>query len=126
MDDITKVIWFDKNSNLCEFQKSVLKDLVEVNFFTSSPTYLEFVSAGVSKATALEVLGEFYNIRQGEMIAIGDGHNDIPMIAYAGLGIAMENAEKDLKKQADFITLSNDSDGVGYAIKKFILERKTK
>jgi Cof subfamily protein (haloacid dehalogenase superfamily) len=126
MDDITKVIWFDENVNLRLFQRTLLQDLKEVNFFTTLPTYLEFVSKGISKATALEMLGKFYHIRREEMMAIGDGQNDIPMITYAGLGVAVENAEEELKEKADFITLSNDNDGVAYAIKKFILGEKEK
>ena len=120
------MIWFDENANLRLFQATLLQELKDVNFFTSLPTYLEFVGEGISKATALKVLGDYYNISPEEMIAIGDGHNDIPMITYAGLGIAMENAEEELKEKADFITLSNDCDGVGYAIKKFILEGREK
>jgi Cof subfamily protein (haloacid dehalogenase superfamily) len=126
MDDITKIIWFDENPNLRLFQETLLQDLKEVNFFTSLPTYLEFVSEGISKATALEMVGKYYHICQEEMIAIGDGQNDISMITYAGLGIAMENAEKELKEKADFVTLSNDCDGVCYAINKFIFEGEEK
>ena len=56
-----------------------------------------------------------------EMIAIGDGFNDLSMIKYAGLGIAMENAQDIVKENADFITLSNEEDGVAYAVEKFFL-----
>ena len=55
------------------------------------------------------------------MIAIGDGLNDIPMLKYAGLGIAMENAYEEVKKIANDITLSNEQDGVAYSIEKYIL-----
>ena len=54
------------------------------------------------------------------MIAIGDGFNDLSMIQYAGLGIAMANAQPIVRENADFITLSNDEDGVAYAVEKFI------
>ena len=54
-------------------------------------------------------------------IAIGDGFNDLSMIQYAGLGIAMANAQEVVKENADFITLSNEEDGVAYAAEKFIL-----
>ena len=53
-----------------------------------------------------------------ECIACGDGCNDIPMIRYAGLGIAMDNASETVKKAADFITLSNDSDGIAHMLEK--------
>lgn len=122
MNEITKIIWFDENSNLRLYQQTIIKTLTGVNFFTSQPTFLEFVSDGISKAVALDRLGQYFNIHQEEIIAIGDGQNDLAMITYAGLGVAMENAESELKEQADFITLSNDCDGVAYVIKKYILE----
>ena len=55
------------------------------------------------------------------MIACGDGFNDVSMIEYAGLGVAMENAKEQVKEVADFITKSNEDDGVEYVIEKFIL-----
>ncbi len=60
-------------------------------------------------------------IRQSELIACGDGLNDISMIQYAGLGIAMKNAYSDVKEIADYIAPSNDENGVAEVIKKFIL-----
>ena len=50
--------------------------------------------------------------------------NDVPMLDYAGLSVVMENAVDEVKQHADFITLSNECDGVGHAIRKFILEEK--
>ena len=55
------------------------------------------------------------------MIACGDGYNDLTMIQYAGLGIAMENAVFPVRKAADYITASNEEDGVALAVEKFLL-----
>jgi hydroxymethylpyrimidine pyrophosphatase-like HAD family hydrolase len=79
------------------------------------------VDQKVSKAIALEKMGEFYSIRREEMIAIGDGFNDLPMIEYAGLGVAMGNAPEEVKDAADYITRSNDEDGVAKVIDLFVL-----
>ena len=57
------------------------------------------------------------------MIACGDGYNDLTMIQFAGLGVAMENAVLPLRKIADYITDSNDDDGVGKVVEKFMLSR---
>ena len=57
-----------------------------------------------------------------QMIAIGDGFNDVSMIKYAGLGVAMSNAQEAVKKEADYITLSNEEDGVAAVVEKFILK----
>ena len=56
-----------------------------------------------------------------EMIACGDGFNDLTMIQYAGLGVAMANAQDVVKEAADFVTLSNEEDGVAFAVEKFYL-----
>ena len=53
-------------------------------------------------------------------MACGDGYNDLTMIKYAGLGVAMGNAQDEIKAAADFVTLSNDNDGVAYAIERFV------
>ena len=75
---------------------------------------------GCSKKNAIEILGNRLNIKQEEIIVMGDGGNDLPMFEGAGLKIAMANAEEYLKEKADFITASNNDSGVAKAIKKFI------
>ena len=55
------------------------------------------------------------------VIACGDGYNDISMVEYAGLGVAMANAQDELKEVADYVTFSNDEDGVAHIIEKYIL-----
>lgn len=69
----------------------------------------------------MENLGRHFGIKQNEMIAIGDGYNDLSMIEYAGLGVAMDNAPDEIKQRADFVTLSNNEDGVAHVIRKFVL-----
>jgi hypothetical protein len=83
---------------------------------------IEIVNKGVSKGRALKILGGYLGIEREEMIAIGDSENDIEMIKFAGLGVAVENAIDEVKKVADFITKSNMEDGVKYVIDKFILQ----
>jgi len=82
---------------------------------------IEIMDKGVTKASAVDFLANFYNMDKSQIICIGDSENDIPMIEYAGLGIAMGNGTEDAKKAANFITLSNEEDGVAYAVEKFIL-----
>ena len=117
--EIIKIIWFDDNAKLKEYQATLLKELKDVNYFTSQPTFLEFVSKGISKAEAMEILGRHCNIDRSEMIAVGDGCNDIPMLEYAGLGVAMENAEEEVKQICSEITSNNEEDGVGLLIDKY-------
>jgi hydroxymethylpyrimidine pyrophosphatase-like HAD family hydrolase len=68
----------------------------------------------------MEKLGKYYGIKQSEMIAVGDGFNDLSMIEYAGLGVAMANSPEEVKEKADYITLSNEEDGVAHVIHEFI------
>ena len=121
---INKILWYDDVERINAFEEE-LKTVINptVNYHTSQPFFLEFVNINASKAIALEKLGNHYGISKEEMIAIGDGFNDLSMIEYAGLGVAMENAPEEIKQAADFVTLSNEDDGVAYVIDKFILNK---
>ncbi|MDD3171485.1 MAG: tagaturonate epimerase family protein [Bacilli bacterium] len=122
--EITKIIWFDSPERLISIQEEIRPLLgSRTNFFTSNPTYLEFVALGVSKANALKTIGDYYHIPLKEIIAVGDGFNDLAMIEVAGLGVAMSNAVKEIQEKADFVTSSNNEDGVGKVIKEFILKK---
>lgn len=89
--------------------------------FRSEPFYLEVVPEGIDKATCLQYLLHHLNVDRNALIACGDGYNDISMIKYAGLGVAMGNANEQVKQSADYITLSNEADGVACLIRKVIL-----
>ena len=86
------------------------------------PFFLEILPPGIDKAYGLEKLIYTLGMQREEVIACGDGYNDITMLQFAGLGVAMENAQEATKKAADYITLSNDEDGIAHVIEKFILE----
>lgn len=95
----------------------------KMNVFRSEPFFLELVPNGIDKACSLSVLLSALQLKPEEMIAIGDGFNDVSMIKFAGLGVAMANAQDAVKKEADYITLSNDEDGVAAIVEKYILEQ---
>ncbi len=93
---------------------------------TQTPAYpdvyfINIVAPGVSKGKALEVLASYLSIPLAEVVAIGDGANDISLLAKAGLAIAMENAVDELKAVADYITPDVEHNGVARAINKFLL-----
>ena len=81
----------------------------------------EIMNKGASKGHAVQVLANYYDIDKESIICIGDSENDLPMIKYAGLGIAMGNAPDYVKNQADYVTDTNSEHGVAKAIEKFIL-----
>lgn len=89
----------------------------------SEPFFLELIPKGVGKGESLKKLCELLGQGVEDLIAIGDGYNDYSMIACAGFGVAMANAQDIVKEAADYITASNDEDGVAVAIEKFILAK---
>ena len=120
---ITKCLIVGEPSWLALLEKEMYEKLKDrMGVFRSEPYFLELVPKGIDKAQSLSVLLEEIGMTKNEMIAIGDGFNDLSMIQYAGLGIAMENAQDVVKQAADFITLSNEEDGVAYAVEKFYLD----
>ncbi|HMG82195.1 MAG TPA: Cof-type HAD-IIB family hydrolase [Ferruginibacter sp.] len=91
----------------------------KLNMSKSKTTYLEVMSLGSSKTKAIKFLLERYGIRQNEIIAIGDNFNDKEMIEFAGVGVAMGNAPDEIKKVADYVTATNNEDGVAKALNHF-------
>ena len=88
----------------------------------SMPMLCDVMKEGISKAYALQKLSESLGIKRSQIVAIGDQFNDIDLIEYAGLGIAVANAEDALKEKADFVTISNNNeDAVSEAIESFLL-----
>lgn len=92
-----------------------------VNIFRSEPFFVEIMPPDVHKATSLARLLEVLDMDVRDLIACGDGYNDLTMIDFAGVGVAMANAQDVVKEHADYITLSNDEDGLVPVIDKFII-----
>lgn len=92
----------------------------KMSVYRSADFFLECVPLGIDKAQSLSRLINKLGIAREEIIACGDGYNDLSMIQFAGLGVAMENAAEEVKANADFITLSNEEDGVAHVVEKFI------
>ncbi|AST56883.1 Cof-like hydrolase [Thermoanaerobacterium thermosaccharolyticum] len=92
---------------------------------TSGGGHLEINAKGVSKGNALKTLANMYNIKRDLVAAVGDNLNDLSMIEYAGFGIAMANAPELVKIKADFVTKSNNDDGVAFAINKIFARQQS-
>ena len=94
-----------------------------IDLYPSSPFFIEAVPLGVAKDGSLAALLERMGLTRDNLMACGDGLNDRSMIAYAGVGVAMQNAEDPVKDCADYVTAAdNDHDGVAEAVEKFILK----
>lgn len=119
---IVKVMFIDKPELIDEIIDQIPEEVrSKYTIVRSAPFFLEFLHKSVNKGAGVAALAKKLNIKQEEVICIGDAGNDIHMIKYAGLGVAMGNAFPEVKKIANFITKTNEEDGVAYIINKFIL-----
>jgi hypothetical protein len=120
----TKLLMIDEPGKLDEII-SELRPLIgdQVHMTKSKPHYLEFIHAEGTKGHALKALAAHFGCDMSQVIAIGDSWNDHELIEAAGLGVAMENAVESLKKIADYVTRSNNEDGVKHVVEKFIFQR---
>lgn len=88
--------------------------------YISDPYFLEVVQRGVDKADALARLMESLGLNHHQLIAAGDGHNDIGMIRLAAMGIAMGNAHPDVRRVADVVALTAEHDGLAQVLEKLV------
>lgn len=102
-----------------------LKNHLNFSVTSALANNIEITSLSANKGDGLLDLGKYLHINPEQIMACGDSSNDYEMIKSAGLGIAMGNATKDVKEIADFITLTNEADGVAYAIEQFVLSPDT-
>ena len=113
----------ENNLRNIEEIKMRLKKIDTIEVVSSNHNNFEIMNKGVSKGKAVETLAKEYGILKDEVIAIGDGENDLSMISYAGLGVAMGNSSDYIKEHADYVTDTNVNGGVGKVIKKFVLNK---
>ncbi|WP_300348326.1 Cof-type HAD-IIB family hydrolase [Clostridium sp.] len=101
--------------------KEELKKYDDLEVVSSYINNFEVMNKGTSKGNGVKVLADILHIKREEVMCLGDSENDLSMIEFAGLGVAMGNAEDFLKEKADYITDTNENDGVAKAIEKFVL-----
>jgi len=111
-------IYFEKASDLQDAKKALEKMFTEIEVIELDPLRLDIVPEGVSKLDGLTYLGNHLGIHLKEMVVIGEGHDDIPAIEAVGLGVAMWNAGYEVKKAADWITRSENENGVAYMVRE--------
>ena len=130
VEDFPKYVRFPVNKCLLTGEPSHMAEVEQkmkerfgnfLNIYRSEDFFVEVMPQNIDKAYSLGKLLKYLGLDRSQMIACGDGFNDLSMIKYAGLGVAMANAQEVVKKAADYITLSNDEDGVAKVIYKFML-----
>ncbi len=119
-----KIYKIQLNSNDLQLLANMREKIEEIQTITCSKSWhnnIEVMNKNVSKGNAVRHLAESLGVKREEVVCFGDNENDISMLSYAGLGIAMGNAEDVVKEQADHVTTTNDEDGVAVALEKFVL-----
>jgi Cof subfamily protein (haloacid dehalogenase superfamily) len=117
--DMVKLSVFSEQAVMDQIEADWRAVVSPLSIIRSGHRFIDIMHADASKGHALRRLAEDKGVKQEEIMAIGNYYNDSEMIAYAGLGIAMENSPEPLKRQANEITSSNNEDGVYQAIMKF-------
>lgn len=121
----TKMLLMAEQNNIVHVQQQMDQLFGDaINTARSKPTYLEILHPEVSKGAALAHLACLLGVRREEVMAVGDGYNDIEMLDYAGVSVAMGNAHPYVKERADFVTATNEEDGAAKAIERFVFACK--
>ncbi|WP_461206782.1 sugar-phosphatase [Clostridium sp. DL1XJH146] len=123
-EEIIKVLMVQDPEIIDDLIEKLPKNLhTKYHTCKSAPFFFEFLNTEATKGLGVQKIAELLGIKQKEVICIGDAGNDLQMIEYAGLGVAMENAFDEVKKVADYITKSHTESGVAHVINKFVLNK---
>lgn len=121
----TKLLIVGYEDELVPWRERLTKEYAgKLEITRSKPRYIEIMKAGISKGSALKTLAGKLGIDRAEVMAIGDSFNDISMLEWAGIGVAVGNAPDAVKAKADWVAPSNQEDGVAEALRRFILTCK--
>lgn len=110
--DIHKVLCMGEPEQIFRLEQTLQTKFPDIRIYRSKDTYLEIISMKASKSDAVRQLGEHFGVRREEILAFGDGYNDIDMLKYAGLGVAMGNADREVQLVSDLVTATNDEEGL--------------
>ncbi len=118
MTNVHKVLVMGDAEKIATFQTELLASGLEIDAVRSKPTYCEVNPFGIHKASAVELVAKHFGLSLADVIAFGDGENDLTMIREAGVGVAMGNAVESVKAVAKRVTKSNDEDGIAGALRE--------
>jgi len=111
-------VYFEEKRDLDDAKKALESMFIEIESIQVSELRMDIVPAGVSKLAGLTYLGDLLGFDLKEMVYIGDSLDDIPLIEAAGLGVSMWNAPYEVKKASDWVTRSENEQGVAYMVKE--------
>lgn len=119
-----KCILLEEPVYLKQVEKILKAEMPDKSVATSKPYFLEVTHQGIDKAESLKRLAAQLNIKQEEIIAVGNAENDLSMVTYAGLGVWVDNVNPELRDKADVIVASNNNHGVAEVVERFLLSNK--
>lgn len=119
--EITKAAIIGEKESLDNYEQPVKKEFSKDYYVVrAADNFLEIMHQNINKGVGLEHLTKLLNIKPNEVMAFGDEQNDIPMFDFVGTAISMGNGSKLAKEHADYVTDTNDNDGIAKALDKFI------
>lgn len=123
-ENIVKIMLVDSKENLDRAENLIPKEFHDkYTVVRSEDIFLEFLNKKVDKGFGISLLAKNLGLSRDEIICVGDAGNDIAMIKYAGLGVAMGNAFPEVKEICNYVTKTNEEDGVAHVINKFLLNQ---
>lgn len=117
-----KCILLEHPDYLKSVERKLKTERTDLSVARSKPFFLEVMPQGIDKAASIDRLANMLDIKQSEVIAVGNAGNDLSMVKYAGLGIWVDNVSDDFRHEADFVVASNNDDGVAEVVERFILK----
>ena len=118
-----KILMSAKEEEISDIQREIRENLpTTLTVVQTAPFYLEVIPQSINKGQGIRDICAVLGISPEQVIAFGDAENDIPMLRAAGMGVAMGNAPPQVKQAADFVTLSNNDDGISYALERLLSE----
>lgn len=121
VDNFKEMVDYPVHKVLLTASPTYAKEIVEefkapfgdsLSIYRSAPFFIEVMAQNIDKAESLQILLNKLDVSKEELVAFGDGYNDLSMIEFAGFGVAMDNAVDEVKQKADYITDSNDLEGI--------------
>jgi len=119
---IHKLLCIGDAAQIRALQKEIRQQFPQLTALRSKPTYLEILPPESTKGSAAQVLLEHYGLSAKQAVAFGDSDVDVDLLEYCGLGVAMGNAPRQVKEAADYVTASNDEEGIYIALNSLRLK----
>ncbi len=124
-DTILKAVCVEEQNldSLSHVKATIKAQNPDLEIVSSWFNNFEVLKKGSSKGAAVSAIAKYFNLTADQVMSLGDSENDLSMIEFAGLGVAMGNATDQIKAAADVITDTNDNDGVAKAISQYVLKK---